>query len=339
MKNEFINKLVKLLIEFLGEPKNEIDSSYQLQFPCPRCIENKGEKEKNKFNLEVNIQKGLFQCWSCCSSDENMHGSIYKLIKMYGNDNILKEYKDTIYTFRESDLYKLKFNKEDFKIEKEEINDNELTLPSNYHKIKANTKNNLYALNYLFKRNIKWDIIEEFNIGITDYEENNKQLSNRIIIPSYNQYGELNYWTGRDYTNLDYRQKYFNPKIERKDIIFNEEKISWDSDITLVEGPFDHIVVPNSIPLLGKKISQDYKIYTALNSKCNANINIFLDGDAFETVKEIYSLLNHGRLYNKIRYIPVSKDLDPSEIYQKYGKKGIIEHLKKASKLSEIILS
>ena len=90
-------------------------------------------------------------------------------------------------------------------------------------------------------------------IGYTTYDTTQKQVSSRIIIPSFNEYGELNYWTGR-FTKLKHRQKYYNPIIERKDIIFNEEHIQWDADITLVEGPFDHIVVPNSIPLLGKAL-------------------------------------------------------------------------------------
>lgn len=336
--NEHINKLQNILSSFLGQPKGDITSNYQLQFSCPRCIENKGESEKRKYNLEVNLQKGVFQCWSCTSSDEDMHGSIYKLIKMYGNNNILNEYKETIISFKESELYKLKFNNDDFNFEHQKIENKELILPNTYHKFNENGKNPTKALEYLFKRNIGWGIIKEFNLGFTVYDENNKQLSSRIIIPSYNDVGELNYWTGRDYTKLDYRQKYFNPKIERKDIIFNEDKISWDSDVNLVEGPFDHLVVPNSIPLLGKKISRDFKLYSILNTKCNANINIFLDGDAFEAVKEIYSLLNHGRLYGKIKYIPVNKNLDPSEIYEKYGNKGIIEHLKYATKIKEIYL-
>ena len=100
-----------------------------------------------------------------------------------------------------------------------------------------------------------------------------------IIIPSYNALGELNYWVGRDYLppmrnehskvlngvsqiipHTYSRLKYDNPKVEKKNIIFNEEKIQWDADITLVEGPFDHIVVPNSVPLLGKALNKEYKL-------------------------------------------------------------------------------
>ena len=122
-------------------------------------------------------------------------------------------------------------------------------------------------------------------------------------------------------------------------IIFNEEKIQWDADMTLVEGPFDHIVVPNSIPLLGKSLKMDFTLYQELITRANSHINIFLDSDASEDVKKIYKLLNHGKLYNKIRWIPVNNDLDPSKIFELYGYKGIVNHLKCAEKISEIFLT
>ena len=67
-------------------------------------------------------------------------------------------------------------------------------------------------------------------------------------------------------------------------------------------------------------------------------MNIFLDGDAYESVKEIYGMLNHGDLYGRIRYIPVKKDFDPSKVYELYGYKGIIECLMSATKINEIYL-
>ena len=86
------------------------------------------------------------------------------------------------------------------------------------------------------------------------------------------------------------------------------------------------------------KIKEDFLVYKMLMEKANANINIFLDGDAYRDAKNLYKLLNTGRLYNKIRLIPVAKDLDPSLIYQEFGKKGIIEHLKQAVKIKEVYL-
>ena len=334
-----IYKLKSLLDSFLGESRKELDESYQLQYSCPRCRENKGVSEDRKKNLEINIKLNCYQCWACGQYDDEMHGSIIKLIKLYGNETILREYKETIYSLRQSKLYEVSFDKNDFNIDTTVFERETVKLPSNFKKFNREAYNASKAIEYLTNRGIDWDIIDFYNICYTMYDENNKQVSSRIIIPSFNKFGELNYWTGRDYLGFDKRQKYYNPQIERKDIIFNEEKIQWDADITLVEGPFDHIVVPNSIPLLGKVLKTDFKLYQELISKSNANINIFLDSDAVEDVKKIYKVLNHNRLYNKIRWIPTSDDLDPSKIFELYGYKGIVEHLRKAEKINEIFLT
>ena len=79
-------------------------------------------------------------------------------------------------------------------------------------------------------------------------------------------------------------------------------------------------------------------MYWDIIKNANANINIFLDGDAYEAVKAIYKELNHGDLYNRIRYIPVEQELDPSKIYELYGYRGIVEYLKSAKKIEEILL-
>ena len=334
-----IYKLKDILDSFLGRSKNELTESYQLQYSCPRCRELKGTSENRKFNLECNLRLGVFKCWSCSSHDDDMHGSLKRLIKLYGNEDVYEAYKETIYSLRQSKLFELNFNKEDFNIDKSlNVIDKEFELPSSFTLFNKNGFNNKKALDYLFSRNIGWDIIEKYNIGYTKYDENNKQVSSRIIIPSYNEFNELDYWTGRDFTSLSNRQKYFNPKIERKNLIFNEGLINWDADITLVEGPFDHIVVPNSIPLLGKALKEDFKLYQTILEKCNANINIWLDNDCPDDIIKIYSLLNHGRLHNKIRVIDTNIGKDPSDVYKDCGKKGIIYNLKQTTKIDEIKL-
>ena len=317
---------------FLGNPKNDITDSGQLQFPCPKCVAEKGSKEERKFNLEVNIFKG-FQCWSCCSMDDEMQGSISKLIKLYGNEAVLHEYRQLITEMKNEPLYELNFRNTTEPLLKKETQ-----LPDNFRPLSQDKYAPKKVLEYLFQRGIDWDIITQFNLGYTCYDANNKQSSSRVIIPSYNAYGELNYWTGRDYTNIPNRQKYFNPKVERKDIIFNEEKIQWDANITLVEGPFDHLVVPNSIPLLGKSLNTDYKIYQSLVEKANAEINIFLDGDAYDSVFKIYKTLNQGRLKDRINYISVDPRFDPSMLFEIGGRKIILSHLANPQRFTEFEL-
>jgi hypothetical protein len=336
-----LEKLYNILTVFLGDSKSGYcDGQMQYQFPCPHCIEKYGYQEARKYNLEVSFTKGgVFQCWKCSSEgDDLMHGSIKKLIRAFGNEKLLNEYISVIHSIKDSELYKLHFNEFDNTIIEKEA----LKLPSSFKFFEKDKRNNYTALKYLQNRGIGWNIIEKYKLGYTEREEENKKGSFRVIIPSYNALGELNYWVGRDYLpkseKYAQRIKYDNPKVEKKDIIFNEDKIQWDADITLVEGTFDHIVVPNSIPLLGKALNKDYKLYWELINRANGNINVWLDGDAYNSVKQIYSLLNHGNLYNKIRYIPTNENDDPSSLYQKGGYKKIAEHLANAQQIKEIYL-
>jgi len=337
-----LEKLYNILTVFLGESKSGYsEGQMQYQFPCPHCIEKYGYQEARKYNLEVSFTKGgVYQCWKCSSEgDDLMHGSIKKLIRLFGNEKLLDEYVNVIHSIRDSELYKLHFSDFDRTI----IEKEELKLPSTFKLFKKDEKNHYGALKYLQDRGLGWDIIERFKIGYTLREEDDmmKKYSYRVIIPSYNSIGELNYWVGRDYLPKNpkfERTKYSNPKTEKKEIIFNEDRIQWDADITLVEGAFDHIVVPNSIPLLGKALDKDYKLYWDIVSRCNGNVNIMLDADAYQSVKEIYKLLNHGRLYNKIRYIPIEEGEDPSSLYQDGGYKKIAEHLANAQQIKEVYL-
>ena len=67
-------------------------------------------------------------------------------------------------------------------------------------------------------------------------------------------------------------------EAEKQEIIFNEHKINFYSTIYLVEGATDHIVTPNSIPLLGKYISP--KLLELLHDNAMSYIVIVLDDDA-----------------------------------------------------------
>lgn len=333
-----IRRMYDILVSFLGESKSGLDDNLQLQFSCPACQERDGYGERNKYHLDINLAKGLFQCWKCASINGEMQGSVYKLIKKYGNQELLKEYKDTVKAFRESSLYQLKFDKTDFQDDYCDIENDTLKLPKGFVKFQKGVNDSTPAFRYIKERGLDWLIINDYSLGFTGYHKDARKSSNRIILPSFNKYGELNYWTGRDYTGNDKRQRYDNPEVNRKDIIFNEDKVIWNADITLVEGPFDAIVIPNSIPLLGKQINDEYLLYHELFKNAHANINVWLDNDCVDMAKNIYRALNQGNLRGRIRIIISDSEKDASDIYKNKGSKGIVGMLKTAKKLPEINL-
>jgi hypothetical protein len=309
--------LPNIFESFLGDVRKHNEHTGQISFDCPACAIDKDMAEGDgKGNLEINYHKGVYKCWAC-QDINGMHGSIVKLIRKYGSAKHLRDY---MLVKPDSSEF---FTKED----KEII----VTLPEEYKKLSecgANDYSANYALRYLRNRGITNEIIEDFEIG---YASRGKYF-NRIIIPSYDSYGDLNYfisrWYGKEYNKL----KYLNPSAEKQEIIFNEGKINFDSTIYLVEGVMDHIVVPNSVPLLGKIVSA--KLFDTLNEKAMANVVVVLDGDAKDDAKNLYASLNSFNLKNRIKVAFCPINHDPSSIYEKLGANGIKKLLMSAKRLS-----
>lgn len=322
-----IERIRDILEEILGQPKNEPYSSGWQSYNCPYCAIEEGVDSDNKYNLETNIEHGsIFHCWKC-----ETKGKLSKLIHDFGNQYHIEEYRELINTIRNSSMYCIN----DTNIE-EVVLENNIFLPKGVKQFNFSDTSNI-ALQYLINRGLDKEIIKRYQILYTDETEEKYPYRNRIIIPSYNNIGELNYWVGRDYTGRNL-VKYCNPKTPKTSIIFNENLINWYEDITIVEGPFDHIVVPNSIPLLGKSIDKNNVIYQNLFTKAKANINIFLDDDAIEYAYRIYKLLNVGSLKNRIRLINTPQGYDASLIYEKYHSRGIISLLRNAKQIDEYTL-
>jgi DNA primase len=307
--------LVNILESFLGEARKHNEDTGQIAFDCPACSAEKGLVDGDgKGNLEINYHMNKFKCWSCHETN-HMHGPVMKLLKRYATPKNTRDYLLV-------------------KPDAEFITDRErervlLTLPEGYKRLSDCTekdyKSNI-ALNYLRTRGITDDIIDEFDIGYT-YRG---KFFNRIIIPSYDSEGELNYfiarWFDKEYTKL----KYLNPDAEKQEIIFNEGRLNLDATVYLVEGATDHIVTPNSIPLLGKILSNN--LLELLHDKAAGFIVIVLDDDAWEDAKSLYKQLNFGNLRGRIKLVRPPEGYDPSKIYEKLGSKGVTKLLMGAFK-------
>ena len=312
-----MNYLPTIFESFLGEPRKHNHETGQMAFDCPACSADKGEYlGDGKGNLEMNYNKGVYKCWVCYETNR-MHGSLENLVKKYGNTTHLKEYllfkPDYDYTKKDSERIIIR-------------------LPEGYKKLSECTSKDYMsdlAKKYLKNRGIGDDIIEEFNIGYTITGD----FKNRIIIPSYDEDNYLNYFIARWFLNKKTKVKYLNPHAEKSEIIFNENKVNWDATIYLVEGVTDHIVVPNSIPLLGKFLSTNLK--EKLLEKSKAFIVILLDSDAYEDAIRLYRELNVSDLRGRIKLCLPPENHDPSSVYQYLGSKGIVKLLSSSHNLND----
>ena len=303
--------LLDLITDILGEPKSQYGRGGQYQFNCPVCSGEKGVKYDGKYNLEVNLDKHVYNCWSCIEN----HGSLKKLVGLWGNKEQKKRIKILL-----PELSEVKTEEE------KELFDG---LPKEYIALTSKYKSQLKekAISYLKKRGLTEKDIETYRIG---YAEKGK-YKGRIIIPSYDKDDKVNFFTSRTFTGQ--KPKYLNPKTEKSDIIFNEKLLSWYSTIYFVEGPFDHLVVPNSITGLGKIMSEE--VLRKIHDNAKSDIVILQDGDAWKDSVQLYKKLNSGKLYNRVKIIKLPEKYDISKINEIFGKRGIVKVLKNSFKLKE----
>jgi hypothetical protein len=156
---------------------------------------------------------------------------------------------------------------------------------------------------YLSNRGITYEDILKYNIGYCD----EGLYTNRVIIPSYDDNGQLNFFVGRDI--FESKMKYRNSPTT-KDVIGFELFINWDEPIVLCEGPFDAIAIKrNAIPLFGKTIMRNLKKKIYENSV--KKIYLALDEDAIIDSIKITEEFSKNEI--NVYLIKLLKK-DPSEI-------------------------
>ena len=284
-----VEVLVELLTDVLGRPNQHYESKGQISFDCPVCAEEKGlDDGDGKGNLEINYSKHVYKCWAC-GETHGTHGPLGKLFDGYA-------------TKQQKKVYNLIKPEE---LKQEDIRRPKLRLPEGYMTFKDSNPRfipHIEAYKYLQSRGIDDNMIEKYKIGYTVKGD----FAYRIIIPSYNTEGVLNYYVARSWAPK--KMKYKNPAGPKDEIIFNEGLIDWEKDVYLVEGAFDGFFLENSIVMLGKKMSK--LLFENLYNRANGNIVICTDGDAWSDGLKLYHELNGGRLYNKIKFVKLPKDKD-----------------------------
>jgi len=279
--------LTELLVEVLGEYK-EYRKQNEIAFFCPVC---KHYKKK----LQINIVTGRWHCW-VCQVDNGMAGnSIFTLFKKLG---ISYEYYARL-----SSLLGTTYSppKEQIDIPTESIE-----LPYEFISM-LNTSNSPHfknAMYYLKKRGIIPEDILKYNIGYAEYG----RYKGKVIIPSYDASGKLNFFTARAYY-ADDPIKHITPAWD-KNIVGFELFVNWEEPIILVEGAFDAMAVKrNAIPLFGKTISE--LLHHRIVENNVRNIYIALDRDALANSLR-YSSMFIGEGRNA--YIVDLVDKDPSNV-------------------------
>lgn len=241
--------------------------NFDIICPNENCVSN----IKGKRKLSIRLEDDANHCWICEWKAKNLA----PLIKRYGTRQQLSEYIN---------VYNNTVHKS---ILDQQITENKqlLKLPNDFTLLtEANLRNpDIKAcLNYIESRNVSYNDMWFYKIGIS----NEHRWHRRVIIPSFDVNGDLNYYVGRA---IDKKRlpKYDNVSIESTTIIFNECNIEWNKELVLCEGPFDYIKCPeNTIPLLGSSLNEESELFCKIISN-STPIVLALDPDVRNTKTKV----------------------------------------------------
>jgi DNA primase len=240
-----------------------------------------------KPKLSVNLNTGAWHCWVCPNAGKKVTSLLKKINR---SDKIAEARKITHDTYHA----------------KSERIATDLMLPSEFQSLikKSNQPEYKHALRYVIERNITTYDIMKYNLG---YCASGK-YKNRIIIPSYDASGSLNFFIGRSYYRSTYLE-YLSPDWS-KNIIGFDVFINWNEPVILVEGPMDAIAIRrNAIPLFGKIISPALKM-KIIQQKVK-DLYIILDQDA---IMKALDYCEEFLGYNMNVYLVEMVDKDSSKL-------------------------
>ena len=294
-----MSNIVNLLNRVIGNRGKLLKKANEYMYWSPFTSHHKPK-------LQINVQT---QKWHCWISNQGGH-KLYQLFKkLKATKEQYDELRDIVGESKSLSSFKSK------------VKEKTLHLPKEFHPL-WNGGNNIikrHALSYIAKRGMGMADIIRYNIGYCS----EGLYTNRIIVPSYDCNGNINYFVGRDIYSGG--MKYKNPPIS-KDVIGFDLFINWDEPIVLCEGVFDAMAIKrNAIPLFGKTIPK--KLMKKIYEKQVKTIYILLDSDAIkDAIKLTDKLMKNGINV----YFVKLKDEDPSDM----GFKKVINLIKKSEETS-----
>ena len=291
--------LVSLLNRVIGNRGRQLKKANEYMYWSPFTSHHKPK-------LQINTQT---QKWHCWVSNQGGH----KLYQLFKKLKASKEQYD--------ELTDLVGGFQSLSSNREKVKENIVRLPKEFKPLLSNG-NSIIAKHsrvYLNNRNVSNGDILRYGIGYCE----EGMYSNRVIVPSYNSDGELNYFVGRDIYEGGF--KYKNPPVS-KDVIGFDLFINWNEPIILCEGVFDAIAIKrNAIPLFGKTIPKSLK--KKIYEKKVKEIYILLDRDAIsDAIKITNDLMKNGI---NVYFVSLSEE-DPSDM----GFKKVINLIKETKQTS-----
>jgi len=266
----------KIVTQILGSYWQKGDEHL---YHCPYC----GHHKKK---MSINFANGYWKCWVCDTRGKN----IYRIVRKFGNYQQRQKYRELQGLVDLTDFEEM--FKEYNNIQEKQI----LEMPEGFVSLcnKDLPMDSTDAFRYLSSRGIGRREILKWKIGYCK----EGRYAGRIIIPSFDVEGDLNYFIARSY--VGHTRRYLNPPANR-DLVFNELNIDWDEPIILVEGVFDAIAAGNNaIPILGSTLREQSRLFQAIAIH-DTPVYMALDSDAEKKAEWIIkSMLRYDLEVHKV---------------------------------------
>ena len=302
----------------------------------------------NNASMCISTRLDMFQCFSCKAA-----GNVFNFISK--KENI--SYGEAIHLLAKEDGIEVSnFKKENPNQKNYEV----LSLAIKFYQNNINSNLGQNAVNYLLKRQIDWDTIKKFEIGLsvqkqplTDFLLNKYDLNtlidlgltnteskdifnDRIMIPIHDLNGNPIGFGGRIYQTKD-QSKYINTKatalFDKSNILYNyhraHTKLEKNNAIIIMEGYFDvirasTIGVNNCVAPMGTSLT---KRQVQILKKITDKIILCFDGDKAgqEATIRAIPLLEEENIDIKIIRL---EEKDPDEFIIKRGREAFIEKIK-----------
>lgn len=236
--------------------------SNNFEVRCPLCA----PIDKTKKKLSIQLENDLWQCWSCGKSGR----SLAPLIRKFGTREQLYEYCNHISIDKSNVVTG----------DKKQLIEQTVNLPKDFMLLVEAPRHdpNVKAIiNYVTSRELNEDDMWYFKLGYSS----ELRWSRRVIIPSFDCDGILNFFTARA---IDHeKKKYDNLEINCTNVIFNELNIDWSEELVVCEGPFDLMKCPNnSVSMLGSNMHEHNLLFQKI-TKNYTPVALSLDADMWET--------------------------------------------------------
>lgn len=272
---------------------------------CPICE----SPDKAKKKLAIRVDDDANHCWTCGYRAR----SLYAMLMKYCSRTLAVEYADTFLSTDEFDRNKkfLSLSDNDSNVQQQ------ITLPEDFKLLVDNVtvdeNNSLFhteARNYVVDRGSNNQDLWYFKLGVSC----SYKWWKRIIMPSFDKFGNLNYLVGRAFDSST-RRKYDSPMVDKTSFIFNEINVDFKQPLVLCEGPFDLIkCVQNTVPLLGSEINEQSLLFEKIILN-KTKIYLALDSDMMYTkVPRIIRKLQNYNIDVKIIDVASFGKSDPGEM-------------------------